>query len=84
MPTAASMLSNTVLRLDRASSQLDQLSQALLQGESANADGFLRDYVRDLTSLRMELESLLVTQKELGLIGAVLDSSILNWPGWKK
>jgi hypothetical protein len=67
------MLSNTVLGLDRASGYLDQLNQALLQGESADADGFLRDYVRDLTSLRMEIKSLSVTQEELALIGAVLD-----------
>jgi ethanolamine utilization microcompartment shell protein EutS len=69
----AEMLSNTVLGLDRASGHLDRLNQALLQGESASADGSLRDYVRELTSLRMELKSLLVTQDDLGLIGAVLD-----------
>ena len=73
MATAAEMLSNTVLGLDRASGHLDHLNQALLQGESASADGALRDYVRELTSLRMELGSLSVTQQEFGLIGAVLD-----------
>ena len=73
MPTAAEMLSNTVLGLDRVSGHLDQLNQALLQGESANADGSLRDYVRELMSLRMDLGSLSVTQEEFGLIGAVLD-----------
>jgi hypothetical protein len=73
VPTAAEMLSNTVLGLDRASDHLDQLNQALLQGESASADGSLRDYVHELTRLRMELKSLLVTQKNLGLVRAVLD-----------
>jgi hypothetical protein len=67
------MLSNTAVGLDCASGHLDQLNQALLQGESANADGSLRDYVRELTSLRIELGSLFVTQEEFGLIGAVMD-----------
>jgi hypothetical protein len=71
--TAAEMLSKTVRGLDRASGDLDQLSQALRRDESANADGFLRDYVHELTSLRMELEPLFITQQEFGLIGAVLD-----------
>jgi hypothetical protein len=67
------MLSNTVLGLDRASRHLDQLNKALLQGESASADGSLRDYVRELTSLRMEIGFLSVTQEEFGLVRAVLD-----------
>ena len=73
MSTAAEILSNTVLGLDRASDYLDQLRQALLKGKSANAAGPLRDYVHELTSLRMELGFLFVTQEEVGLIGAVLD-----------
>ena len=67
------MLSKTVLGLDHASGHLDQLSQALRRGESADADGFLSDYVHELTSLRMKLEPLFITQQEFGLIGAVLD-----------
>ena len=67
------MLSNTVLRLDRASGHLDQISQALLGGESANAGGSLKDYVLELTSLRIGFGALSVTQEEFALIGAVMD-----------
>jgi hypothetical protein len=73
VPTAAEILSNMAVGLDRASVQLDQLNHELLQGESANADGSLKEYVRELTSLRMELKSVLVTPEEFGLVGAVMD-----------
>jgi hypothetical protein len=39
------MLSKSGVRLDRASGHLDQLNQAVREGESASADGFLEDYV---------------------------------------
>jgi hypothetical protein len=71
--TAAEMLSKSVIRLDRASGHLDQLNQAVREGESANADGFLEDYVDELTSLRKELGPLFIRQEDFGLIGAVMD-----------
>lgn len=73
MGTAASLLSNAAIQLDRASGQLEQLNEALTRGETVSAREFVRQYVCTLTSLKTELRSLSIDLQDLNLVGAVLD-----------
>lgn len=73
MRTTVAKLSHTVQRLDRAAVQLDQLREAIRDGNFADAEEALKQYVREFAEFRKELAPLSLGKQEYGLVSAVLD-----------
>ena len=73
MRTTAAKLSCTMQRLDRAAVQLDQLREAIREGNSASAEAALKEYIREFTDFRSELAPLSLGRQQYGLVSAVLD-----------
>lgn len=73
MRTTVAKLSRTVQRLDRAAVQLDQLREAIREGNFADAEEALKQYVREFAEFRKELAPLSLGKQEYGLVSAVLD-----------
>lgn len=73
MRTKAAALSSIVLRLSQASLQLDHLSQAVREGNSAAAEEALKDYIREFNEFRAQLAPLSLGRQDHDVIGAVLD-----------
>ena len=73
MRTTVARLSRAVQRLDRAAVQLDQLREAIREGNSTDAEEALKQYVREFAEFRKELAPLSLGKQEYGLVSAVLD-----------
>jgi hypothetical protein len=73
MRTTVAKLSRAVQRLDRAAVQLNQLREATREGNSADAEEALKQYVREFAEFRKELAPLSLGRQEYGLVSALLD-----------